>query len=429
MLRAAEGMLSGFDELARRAEHEGLHGEGGAATRLGWPAPASPAHAIDDAEHDLAVLASLLRRPDHETKGTAHYLLHENAHLARALRARARRWIRRWTSADGLVELDPSAKPALAAHALDRRSYSPTALQHFAACPYRFVLQAIHRLAPREAPEAIEELDPLQRGSLVHEVLYELHEELRNQGRLPLREDDRGHARALLDATVDRVALRYRDELAPAIDRVWDDGITSVRSDVREWLARAIDPPPSSVGWTPWKFELSFGLPHRRAEDPSSKDQPVVIAGGLKLRGSIDVVERSERGTLRASDYKTGKARTSPDAVIGGGETLQPVFYALALEQLFPDAKVEGGRLYFCTHAGEYKEVVIPLDDYARRAAAEVVSVVSEALTTGFLPAAPAQGACTWCDYRSVCGPHEEQRLKAKPKDRLVRLRTLRETP
>ena len=70
-------------------------------------------------------------------------------------------------------------------HALGRRSYSPTALQNYAACPYRFFLQAIHRLAPREVPEAIDELDPLQRGSLIHEIQFELFERLRAANLLP----------------------------------------------------------------------------------------------------------------------------------------------------------------------------------------------------------------------------------------------------
>jgi hypothetical protein len=48
-----------------------------------------------------------------------------------------------------------------------------------------------------------------------------------------------------------------------------------------------------------------------------------------------------------------------------------------------------------------------------------VADVVGRALTDGFLPAAPVERACTWCDYRPVCGPYEEVRLKRKPKDRL----------
>src|SRR5262249_47211128 len=53
-LHAAEGRLPGFDELAQRAEIV-------SASRVGWPAPARPEEAIDEAEHDLALLESLLR--------------------------------------------------------------------------------------------------------------------------------------------------------------------------------------------------------------------------------------------------------------------------------------------------------------------------------------------------------------------------------
>lgn len=424
VLRAAEGKLYGFEELTRRAEHAALS-DGAAATRLGWPAPSSPMDAIDEAEHDLALLASLLRKPSAETKGTARYLLEANAHLARALRFRARRWFPKWTVADGLVNAQGEALAALQRHALAARSYSPTALQHFAACPYRFLLQAVHRLAPREVPEPIEELDPLQRGSLVHEVLYELLSELRAEGRVPLRENDYDALRDRLDVVVARVAARYRDLLAPAIDRVWDDGIASIRADVREWLVRAM----REHEWEPVHFELSFGLPERQTADPASVADPLALPNGLRLRGSIDLVERRADGTMRATDYKTGRARVRADAVIGGGETLQPVLYAMALERLFQETKVEGGRLYYCTHAGDYTDVTITLDNYARNAIGEVVTIVNEAITTGFIPAAPSPGACEYCDYRTVCGPNEEQRVSKKARDRLVPLQRLRSMP
>ena len=44
------------------------------------------------------------------------------------------------------------------------------------------------------------------------------------------------------------------------------------------------------------------------------------------------------------------------------------------------------------------------------------------------LPAAPAENACRWCDYRAVCGPYEVIRTERKPPDRLgdlIRLRSL----
>ena len=48
-----------------------------------------------------------------------------------------------------------------------------------------------------------------------------------------------------------------REKLAPAIPRVWDDGIDGMRADLREWLRRACG---RRTGWVPDRFELSFGL-------------------------------------------------------------------------------------------------------------------------------------------------------------------------
>jgi hypothetical protein len=418
VLRAAEGELPGFAELGRRANVTG-------AARVGWPAPANPALAIDHAEHDLALLESVLRRPEAETVGTARYLLTANPHLARALRFRAKRWLRKWTEADGIMSPAGPARAALSAHSLAARSYSSTGLQNYAACPYRFLLQAVHRLAPREEPAPLEELDPLHKGSLIHDIQFALYTTLRDHGLLPITPAMLPAAREHLERVTDDVVARYADELAPAIERVWADSIAGVRADLREWLRRASE----DRRWTPLFFELSFGLPGRRGRDARSGDAPVRLDSGVLLRGSIDLVEASGTGALRATDHKTGKVRATPGTVIGGGEILQPVFYAQALEKLSPGARVEGGRLYYCTAAGEFTEVDVPLDEPARQAARLVAETVEKAITDGFLPAAPKEGACEYCDYRRVCGPYEEQRTARKRREELEPLRRLRSQP
>ena len=215
-------------------------------------------------------------------------------------------------------------------HQLSARSYSPTALQNFAACPYRFFLQAVHRLEPREEPEAIETLDPLTRGGLFAEVQYEILSALRELDVLPVTPEDLDDASGLLDEKLDEVAARWHEELAPAIERVWLDGIEGIRADLREWMRRAADDPEH---WRPEWFELGFGLSDRAQADPHSSADPVAIEGGLSLRGSIDLLERDPAGRIRVTDHKTGKVRAEKNFVIGGGKTLQPVLYALAAEQ------------------------------------------------------------------------------------------------
>lgn len=424
-LRSAEGRLPLFEDLAARADAV-------TEARVGWPAPPEPDRAIDAAEYDLAVLESL--HGEAPSAGAAHYLLAANPHLGRSLRARAYRWlVRRWSAADGLV-LDPGgegdgvdavAAEALAGYRLNARPASATALQNFATCPYKYFLHAVHRLEPREAPEAIETLDPLQRGALIHDIQFACLSRLEEEGLLPVRPANLAAALERLDAAVDRVAAEYRERLVPAIERVWEDGIEAIRADLRRWLREVAR---DASGFVPWRFELSFGLPGRAPQDPHSRPEPVRLEPGLRLRGAIDLVERREEdGAIRVTDHKTGRARVSAGAIVDGGAALQPVLYALAAERLFPDARVVAGRLYYCTSTGEYRSHEVPLDEDARAAIARVVELVGGEVERGFLPALPREGACRWCDYRAVCGPWEERRTARKDARRTRAIEALRE--
>ncbi|MBX3222024.1 MAG: exodeoxyribonuclease V subunit gamma [Labilithrix sp.] len=425
VLRVAEGRLGDFEHLAKKAAST-------AEARIGWPAPARREDAVDEAEYDLALLKDVLEKPEDDVDGEGRYLIDAkdaNAHLARALRFRWMRWDpKQLRGSDGLVAPPPEALAAIHEHTTDKRSFSPTALQNFAACPYRFLLSAVHRLAPREEPDAIEDMDALTKGSLVHEVQYRLLTRLREDGLLPIAAATLEAARERLDAVLPEVAGEYFDRLSPAIPRVWDDAITGIGADLREWLRRMVDEPD----WTPAHFELSFGLKDPRAQDAKSTDEPVKLDIGLRLRGSIDLVERKKSGALRATDHKTGKVKAKKDeTVIGGGEILQPVLYALTLERMFPGTRVEDGVLYYCTSAGEFTKVRVPLDDDARAGAHMVAKTVSDALVKGFLPAAPnvekrGYSACTWCDFKPVCGPYEEIRTRKKPQGPLKVLAELR---
>jgi len=132
---------------------------------------------------------------------------------------------------------------------------------------------------------------------------------------------------------------------------------------------------------------------------------------------------------VRVTDHKTGKADGKPGRQIDGGKSLQPLLYALAAEKLFSGEAVTSGRLYFCTSTGGFTEQVVPLDEQSRDAICRVAETVGEALAQPFLPAAPEHGQCDVCDYRVVCGPHEERRTARKAPARLEPLLVIRGLP
>ena len=417
--RALEGRIPDPQMLAREAAAV-------AGARLAWPAPDDPARAIDEVEHDLASLGAILRLEPREARGRARYLLELNDRLARSLRTRWARWQRRFTPYDGIVRIAPGTSDILLASRPNARSYSVSALQRFAACPYQFYLSAICRLAPREEIAPLERLDPLTRGSLFHEVQAECLRALQQAGGLPVTAETAAAARDVLDQTLDRVARAYHEALAPAIRRVWDDEVESLRVDLRTWLDKSVE---GQAQWEPYAFELAFGLPAGPGRDARSIREEVTLDGGWRLRGIVDLVER-RRGApgFRVTDHKTGLNRTAAGLVVGKGEALQPVLYGLAVERIFGDPVAES-RLEYCTRAGEFSERVVPMTPPNRRRGLEVVELIDGSIARGFLPPAPRQRACTMCDFTAVCGSGEERRITVKDARALEDLNKLRSWP
>lgn len=420
LMRAATGRVPDYEWLEAHASAAGN-------ATLAWPAPSAPEDAIDEQEHDLAVLRSLLDEPNLEAvKGHAHYLLKLNECLRRSV---VNRWARgepRWSVSDGLIRVSLDTGPALAAQRLTARSYSLTTLQRFSACPYQFVLSAFYRLQPVELPEPLQRLDPLTRGSLFHEIQARFFRALKAQGALPVTVDSIGDAAVVLDATVDSVATAAYDTLAPAVDRVWHDEIASIRRDLHGWLQHLAR---DGNEWLPEKFEFSFGtVPGER--DASSIHDEVTLPGGFRLRGAIDLIESHRTtGVLRVTDHKTGRKPDKIDKVIvGGGAVLQPVLYPVAIETAL-GRRVSHGRLFYCTATGGYAEHPIPLNDTTRAAGLEVLEVIDRAVANGFLAPTPTEDACGRCDYRAVCGSDMWRRTRRKPQDRIADLLALRSRP
>jgi ATP-dependent helicase/nuclease subunit B len=405
--RAAGGPEIDVREFEKRARSA-------TRTRIGWPAPPDPEMAIDDAEFDLATLAPLV-------KGSGEYLKNLPGRAVASLRARWMRWHKPWRPADGLF-IEEIGSDALKAYRLTERPWSPSVLQQFARCPYRFALRGIFGLRPAERPVGIQRMDPAERGNLYHAVQFELLRDLGAAGRLPVTGENLAQALERLDVILRAEAARAESDLAPAIPQIWLAAVQAIHADLRGWLQQKAR---FEADWTPEFCELSFGLKSPAGRDPRSRIDAVTVSGGYQLQGSIDLVERHSGGAVRVVDHKTGRIPDPRPETVGRGEVLQPTLYALAAEAMLGEP-VMAGRLYYSTIAQNYAAIDVPMHDWTRRRAQHVLEVIESAIVNGALPAAPREDGCRNCEYLPICGPYEEERVKEKSPAELKNLRDLR---
>lgn len=167
-----------------------------------------------------------------------------------------------------------------------------TQFRDYLACPYRFYLRHVERIAALS--DAAEELDPLAFGSLTHDVLKAFGESPDNA----LLTDEEKIA-AFLNAELDRLVRgQYGEKRLPAV-RLQAEQLRLRLEAFAHWQADW-----AAQGWRIVKTEVEV-------EDGVA---PLVVDGEpMFLRGRIDRIDRNERdGRYVIFDYKTSEKGESP---------------------------------------------------------------------------------------------------------------------
>ena len=366
--------------------------------------PAEPDHALSDAGWWLAGL----RRAD----ASALPAVREGfPAVAQGAVAEAARESDIFTAYDGLV---PAAGPILDPRA-SGAVVSPTSLEDLAKCPFRYFLQRGLGLDTVDDSEPNPDvwLDPLTRGSIMHDLYATIMREIRDRQETP---DPARHGVRLRELGLAALAA-HRALVPPPSGGVYDREERELLNDLTLFLKFEAEDHGQRK---PIGLEVGFG--GATEGEALGRREPITIDLGdglrFKLRGRIDRLDKLANGTYEAVDYKTGGAflPRGLDATFAGGRQLQHALYALAAVELLretdPQARVVGSY-YFPTRRGTRARQVRPASTQVK--AADVLRDLFDLLAAGVFVHTPDEDEdCRFCDFSRACGQNAAERADRK---------------
>jgi len=319
------------------------------------------------------------------------------------------------TEYEGLVCIDRGRYDPVVNHEI---VLSASRLELLAKCPYGYFLRYILGVEPPEELELDRSrwLDPMQRGSLIHEILCDFMTAVSGKKE---RVDAAKHA-PLMETTGDGVILKWKELIPPPSAGIFE----KERKDILEALGIFLRVEAGrDAGDRPLLFEKRFsGVEIGLGEERS-----------FVLRGTIDRIDRTGPGAYRILDYKTGSYRPYEGfRSFGKGRVIQHALYALAAEQILKREKtdqhprvMESGY-YFPTRRGEGREITV--GEFDRQAFRMLLNDILDLVARGRFVTGP-DALCDFCDFLPVCGGSSDEakrKVKANPEvfealDRLKR--------
>ena len=296
-------------------------------------------------------------------------------------------------------------------------SYSVTELEKAAECPFRFFLKRGLGVRPVDERERDKDiwLDPLTRGSELHELYAALLRRARDENRRANKEDG-----AWLIALAQDRLRKLNEEMPAATVEILERESKDFLADVELFLEAESDDSTS----TPIGFEVSFGRPLDDDNEPLARPEAVEIDLGngitFRIAGRIDRIDKVGPASFEVLDYKTGGFwRDNWQGSFSGGRRLQHALYGLAAVELlkarYKNPKVTAGVYYFSSHKGRQERVTIPAP--AKAAIAAVLGDLRDLIIKGQFIRTPDEGNCRFCDYVAACGGEANRQAGEKLPD------------
>ena len=216
-----------------------------------------------------------------------------------------------------------------------QRIYSVTELETYAKCPFQYFVDKVLRFSIKE-DETEDELSSLEKGSLLHDVLFEFYNDRLYEKKAPIGqcgeealEDAEIHLNTLLDSKAKEQRNRRDKKLIGENNLFWRIDIEKLRVALRKWLAAERT---YGLPVYPRHFEVSFGQKREPTDPELSCTEPITI-GTVQMTGKIDRIDIGN-GTFNIVDYKTGSSTVTMSEILSGQSLQLPIYLQIAKKLL-----------------------------------------------------------------------------------------------
>jgi RecB family exonuclease len=291
-----------------------------------------------------------------------------------------------------------------------QRSVSPTSLENYAVCGYRYFCRSVLHLNVVEEPEEREMMDPAARGSLVHEVLDRFFRAQKEKGRPTVKEAWTENDLRTLMRVLDDVLQEAEERGLTGLDIYAEHEARTIRADLAMFL------------------QADTAFRRRTGAVPSAFEAPIpeTDVAGIKLRGYVDRIDTTEDGREAwVIDYKTGSSfsfdKISAEDPLVGGTKLQLPTYLAAVA----GAEQAQAIYWFITRKGGFKEIPYEPTPAKERRFRKTLEAILDGIRSGVFPAVPSEENefrgnfenCLYCDFDRICSRRRDYELAAKSDD------------
>lgn len=278
---------------------------------------------------------------------------------------------------------------------------SPSRLEAWTSCPHAYFDRYLLDVEPVEEPGDEISITARDRGTAHHGALDLFHQAVVD-GALPQPgpagwgDDHRDALTSFFDQVCERTERRGRTG-RPAF---WADERARMLDDLLRWL-RHDSELVVRRGSVVLASEMRFG-----ADD----DVSIELPGGrrIRLRGSIDRVDRTRNGELVVTDHKSGGKDKfkdmSPDDPTVGGTLFQLPSYAAAARSRFAEPHTSVLAEYGLLRKGDYARPGFLMSAEVDARVSESLARVVDGIETGFFPNRPERPGwrffvgCHYCE-------------------------------